>query len=507
MSIKLSKENICINQIVGQKEENFMVEGDEIVPDIKPDVLNIISTNANVCIYKKEIQEGKIRFDGSIYIYTLYVADDETSSVRSISSSLDFSKTVDLENAKPEMQLENRCEVKSIDAKILNGRKISLQANLRLKLSVYSNENVDVMKDVEDISDIQKLNKVYNINSLLGNGTTKVYAKDTVSIDGADNLSEIVKTKINIVNNETKVSYNKVLAKADANIKIVYLTEDNRINCATATIPVMGFIDMQNVNEDNLCDVSYELRNISIKPNNVEEHSIYVEAEIEINCSVYENREMEIIQDLYSPSMDLDYKQKCVKVMQNKRNIRQTCNIRKQEMIPEIGKNKIYDVEVKPVIISSQTANGATTYEGEVSLNFLFAINDGNSISSKTVVEPFSFNVNDENINSNTKIETSIDITTQDFIVMPDESIDVKIDLDFNLNISNMEDINLISEVSKAENRSREKYSIVIYYTKVGDTLWNIAKRFGSTIEEIIKINKIEDENNIMPGEQLFIPR
>ena len=38
-------------------------------------------------------------------------------------------------------------------------------------------------------------------------------------------------------------------------------------------------------------------------------------------------------------------------------------------------------------------------------------------------------------------------------------------------------------------------------------TLWNIAKRFGSTVAEIVKINEIENPDVIMPGEQLFVPR
>ena len=507
MSIKMSKENICINQIVGQKEENFLIEGDEIVPDIKPDVLNIISSNGTICIYKKEIQDGKVRFDGSVYIYTIYVADDEIASVRCINSSLDFSKTIDIEGIKPDMQLETCCEIKSIESKILNGRKISLQANIKLKACVYSNENIEIMKDVEDVMDIQKLNKTYNINSLLGRGNTKVYAKDTIQIDGADNLSEIIKTKIQITNKETIVSYNKVLAKADANIRIVYMTEDNRINTVTAKIPVMGFIDIQNVNEDNLCEVNYELKNISIKPNSIEEHSIYVEAEIEIACFVYENRQIDIIQDLYSPSCNLEYKQKNIRIMQDKRTIKQVCNIRKQEAIPEIGKNKIVDVEVRPVIINSQVVMGRVSYEGEMNLTFLYETSENGRINSKTLVEPFSFNIADDKVSTRTKIETNISVNMQDFIVMPDESIDIKVDLEFELNISNMEDINIIDEVDRVENRDREKYSIVIYYTKTGDTLWNIAKRFGSTIDDIVKINKIENPDLIMAGEQLFIPR
>ena len=40
MLLKLKKEKVCVNKIIGQKVENIVVEGDIIVPDIKPDILN-----------------------------------------------------------------------------------------------------------------------------------------------------------------------------------------------------------------------------------------------------------------------------------------------------------------------------------------------------------------------------------------------------------------------------------------------------------------------------------
>lgn len=36
--------------------------------------------------------------------------------------------------------------------------------------------------------------------------------------------------------------------------------------------------------------------------------------------------------------------------------------------------------------------------------------------------------------------------------------------------------------------------------------MWKIAKRFGSTVEDIARINGIEDENKIYPDQKLFIP-
>ena len=57
--LNLKKEKVCVNKIVGQKLENIVVEGDIIVPDIKPDILNTISSSGTVCIYKKEAMERK----------------------------------------------------------------------------------------------------------------------------------------------------------------------------------------------------------------------------------------------------------------------------------------------------------------------------------------------------------------------------------------------------------------------------------------------------------------
>ena len=59
MVVETSKNQIILNQIVGQKKESRLLETDVIVNDIKPDVLNIISTNGVVSVYKKEIMDGK----------------------------------------------------------------------------------------------------------------------------------------------------------------------------------------------------------------------------------------------------------------------------------------------------------------------------------------------------------------------------------------------------------------------------------------------------------------
>ena len=115
---------------------------------------------------------------------------------------------------------------------------------------------------------------------------------------------------VSLTDKDIKVSYNKVLTKAEAEIKIMYLTEDNRIKTITGKIPVVGFIDMPNISEEHICKTDNEIKNILIRPNSSEEHSIYVEIEIETNCMAFEKEEIALIQDLYSPSQNLSFSQK-----------------------------------------------------------------------------------------------------------------------------------------------------------------------------------------------------
>mgnify|MGYP004508189241 FL=1 len=505
MAIETIKDSLTLNQIIGQKRESFVVEEDCIVPDVKPDILNIISASGIVCIYKKEIMDEKIRLDGCVNTYIMYLADTEENQVRSLNTNIDFTQMIDVEKIKSEMNLDANVVLKGIEAHVLNGRKLHVKAILEIDAKVSSNENIEYAKEINNLRDVQCLNKEIQINSLIGTGNTKIYAKDTINIDEADNLVEVMRADVRITNRDVKTSYNKILIKSDLQVKIIYLTEDNRINIKEATIPVVGFIDLPNISEEHTCNVKYEIKNIIIKPNNVEEHSIYVEAEIEVYCEAYENKNLEMIQDLYSPTHELKFSKKNIKVTQNQNTRKQTYNIKEKQVIPEIGSRKIYDVEVQPIIEEQTILNDRIIYDGDLKLNFLYAGNVG--IETKEISLPFSYTMDFEGINSNNNVDTVIEIEAQNFVVMPDESIEIRVDLGFTAISGKDGNVSIIDEITEAEDRSTCQYSMIIYFVKPGDTLWSIAKKFGSTVEDISRVNGIENSENLQIGKQLYIPR
>lgn len=503
MVLNTTKESICVNQIIGQKLDNVIVEGDMIVPDIKPDILNTISNSGNVCIYKKEVLDGKVRLDGSVNVYIVYLADNEEGDIRSLNTTLDFTNIVDFEACKPGMSLDESVSIKNIECNVINERKLGIKVTLDTNVKVYSNENIEVIKEVVDMPNLQLLEDLLEINSLVGEGNTKVHAKDTIMLDNIDNLAEVLKTDIKIINKETKVSYNKILAKAEAEFKILYLTEDNRINSVTSKVPIMGFIDIANVIDTHICNTKYKLKNIIVKPNGGEEHSVYVEAEIEITCFVYEKKTVRIIKDLYCPNMEIRFTQRNIETRAYMESNKESLLLKERFVLEE--NSKIYDTDLKVNIISTRIQNGMIYYEGELEVDYLYGGSNFNQLKTNNIKFPFNHSIT---LNSTTRsiVETNVSVQDASVVIIPDNSVEINANIEFFVETYKDEEINIIEEID-LEEMEMNTCSMTIYYTKHGDTLWNIAKMFNSTVEEIARINNIENPEKIDVGMQLYIPR
>lgn len=508
MLVDSNKESLCINQIVEEKEKVVNIEGDVIIPDVKPDILSPVNTSGNVCIYKKEILDGKIRIDGSININVIYLPEnqEERSGIRGLTTSLDFTEIIDSEKARVGMNSKESLQIQDIECKVLNGRKINIKVCLKITTTLYSNENISIIREVNNMEHLQKLSNNTQINSLIGEGSTKIYAKDTINIDNVDNLVEILKTDIQIINKDMKISYNKVLAKADLEVRMLYLTEDDRIGRAKGIIPIMGFIDIPNISDENICDLNYYIKNIIVKPNSIEEHSVYVEAQIGIDCFAYETKEIDIIEDLYSPFENVVLTKKTIRAMTEKEKIKDVCLINEQVQIPEIVNNRLYDVEIMPKITKQTELNNQIVYEGEIGLNFIYEGESELSLNTRKEKIEFNFKVSINDSKMSRNIQTEIEIKESDFIVQ-NGNIDCKLQLEFNIDVVNNTNIDIIDTINIEEDKEVKNYSMVIYFVKKGDTLWKIAKRFRSTVEDIVNVNNIENPNVIMEGMQLFIPK
>lgn len=503
MEINTTKETLNVNKMICEKREMINIQGDMIVPDSKPDILNTINTTGDACIYKKEIMDGKIRLDGNILTYIMYLADGGQDNIRGLNTGLDFSETINVPELQEGMNVDVTPVVKLIECKVLNGRKVGIKVTLEVSMKIYSKESVEIITGLND-ENIQVLGQNMKVNSLLGDGTTKAFVKENISIPNTDNLAEILSLQISLVDKDIKISYNKVLAKSEVEIKMAYLTEEGNICKLQTRLPLVGFIDMPNIQEENVCETSYMIRNIIIKPNSIEEHSIYIEMEVEISCMAYEEKEIRTIQDMYCPGEKMNFEKMMVNTITDKQYKRSVCNIREKVNVPELEAGTIIDVTITPTINKENRLSGRIVYEGELELNFIFTDNSAVGINTKKVSLPFEQSV--DGIAENSKADTRIEVSSQEFLNQSG-IVSSNLDLNFEIDSYRSASIPVINNISTTPQEELEDYSVIIYVVKAGDTLWKIAKRFGSTVDDIIRVNGIERPDRLNVGEKIYIPQ
>ncbi len=272
------------------------------------------------------------------------------------------------------------------------------------------------------------------------------------------------------------------------------------------TIPLMGFIDIIGVSEDNICDVKYRLKNIIVNPNRKEDHSINVELEFEIFVRAFENKEINIIQDMYSPSKNLSFKENKISTMVNMKNTLDTMNISEKIKLEDVEYTKICDVQLIPIINEIKIIKNKIIIDGEIELNMLLENNSGDNIITLNQKIPLNSTCEIEGIRENSQVELIIVPKFREFIV-DNMEVTAKIDLELNITSYNLETVNVIDDIEEKEGDNDHPYSMVIYFVKPGDTLWKIAKKFRSTVDDIARINNIENPDKINVGMQLFIPK
>lgn len=486
----MEKNKIIINKKLVEKEKNVEIYGDIIVPDIKPDIVNIINSNANTYIYKKEVNENKVRLDGNIDAFVIYLADN--GETRSIQTTLNFSEILEDSQIITTMKAKENVNLVTIESKILNERKISIKAEIVLKIEMWENEEIEFINNIDEELDIQKLEEKLTVKSCVGENSNKTSIKENLKANTESKIAEILKTDIELCNLENKISYNKILAKADANIKILYLSEENKIERIESSIPVMTFLEMANVLDTNICETEYNIRNMLYKIDTKDMSSIEIQIEYEVNCIAYENKEIDIIQDMYSTTRNITFNKKEATLKLATEEEKKKINIDERVLVEDIS--TIYDVNCTPVITNKNNNN----YEGEVCLDILFEADNRNGLNFQQVKIPFVFKSDIEVKNSDFNLED------KQFTVN-NEYVNCSLIININNNEKCMKKISIIENIEIQEIEEDCEYKMVVYFVKKGDTIWNIAKKFKVYSKNILKTNNLEENCRLNVGDRLYI--
>jgi LysM repeat protein len=514
-AIELIKENIEYEQLLGENSADTVIKAEYLIPDTLPDVTEILMLDVKPSITKMESMQDKVYIEGQVEYNILYLAKEDAGlGVHNVNYTDKFSNYVDIQNAEHNLKCEAECNVEHMDCSIINERKISVGGVIRLKSAVYKDYQFEIIKDIATSSNIQMLKRPAEVDKIIGTAKGDLIAKSNMVISmDKPQIGVVLKCDIKIHKKEVKLMDDKVQVSAFALIEMLYRGQDTRdIIYMKDDVFLTKEIDVEGVNPsmEVFDDYNIDAMEFDIKEDDLgEKRRVDVEAFVSFGVKVMSKVQVDMIEDTYSPQllMEMNKRDYMLNVMHGQ-GIKEAIVKENVELSPDLPRpSSVIMCNGSVSVTDKKLVEDKIVVEGIIKVDVLYKTdNEEANVSMVNEELPFSTAVEipDSKIDmqcitkaSLENIEASIEANT----------IAVKAVITIYGRVNYTVQKDFLVELSPIEGElPKKKASITLYAVQPGDTLWKIAKQYLTSIEELMKINSLEDAENLTVNQKLLIP-
>lgn len=515
MAVELIRDLLKIDQVVGREEIQALIEGEITVPETKPKINKILKIDGDVQVTGTKVMKDKMIVSGIVDFKVLYNASDEIQSVHSINASTDFREEIEIESLDEKASAEVNAKVEHVDYGLAGDSKISVKTVLDIESKVFLDNNIDIVKDIKGTEGLQILKERIKYNDILGISTSSTLVKEAFELEESmPDIVDVLRVDVKVHERETKVVDDKVIVAGVVACSIMYFGDDeeNKVNYLSHEIPFTHFVEIPGAVRDMDCKLKLKAGevNYDIKEDiNDDIRIIDIESTVEIEAKVYNQVEKEVTVDTYSPNKKIDIKKQEVMVTENigQNIIEETINGKIDVSEDKEIIKAIYNINGRPLITDYRLIENKVIIEGILELDMLYLAEADNEIKDVKQEIPFKTCVEIEGVNDTMEVEVENILKDISYKQLNSHEVEVNTIVKNAVSVNRIKKINIVTEAVETDEiiDKNIRPSITIYIVQKDDTLWDIAKRYNTTVEELISSNDILTPENIMPGEKIII--
>lgn len=512
----LIKKNIHMNKLKCKSSLQMTLDNDFNVPDVKPDIEHLVKEQGDIRISDVKAMNGKLIVKGTLLFNVIYVSDDNSRPVYNLSGEIPFDEVINMEEGCSEDDVTVRWDLEDLTAGIINSRKLSVKAVVRLNVSIEDIYDQETAVGVESDEDVRYMNKVFPITGIGISKKDTYRVKDEIHIpSNKGNIFDIIYNEVDLRNVECRLMDQKFTLKGEIPIFIMYIAEGDTagLEYYETELSFNGMIDCGGCNEQMIDNITCSVLNksLEIKPDSDGEQRIVdVEVVLDLDIKAYQEEEVEAISDVYSPKCeciptyrDAVYENLLVK---NSSKARVTDHIRVDESKPEMLQICHANGCVKMDEINM--VEDGLEVEGVIDISIMYISSDDTQpLNSMKGVIPFTQLVEVRGINPDCSYEIKPSLEQMNVAMIDSDEIEIKAVLSLDV-IVFQKIVEKIMVDLEAQDLDMEMIqampSVTGYIVKPNETLWDIAKKFYTTMEALQEMNELET-TNVYPGDKILI--
>ena len=479
---------------------------ESIVPDACPDILRIVDTEALVCLKSKEAQEGRLEVAGTARCAILYLPDG-AQELRRMTVSIPFTCPLEAPGLDRGCRVAAVPRVQAADARMLNPRKVLVRVALAVDVQAFAPQTASFCDGVEcdESAGIRQLTETQTACLVEAVEEKPFTFSDDLSLSGSRPAAEeLLKTRVDLLCNESKIIGSKLIFKGEAGVQVLYRASDGALCSAGFQLPFSQIMEVPEVGEEADCALQVALTGCECALAGEEGRTLSLSLAMLAQAVVREERQVVLLSDLYSTVYPLTAQRETYPFSRLLEHAQRRITVR--ELLETASPvREVCDVYVDIGAVTAAREGAQVELSAETWVTVVYQGEDGGLSAVR------------RSIPAACPVELPEGASCTCRCTCPGErsaapaggGVEVRYPLDLRYLALVPHSAAGVTQVHLDETAPRDtsgQPSIVLRMVGEGERLWDIAKAYGTTTEDIVQANALGEEAP-PAGELLLIPK
>ncbi len=514
--MELIKKNIHMNRWKARAATQLTLDDDFIVPDTMDDAEQVILGTGDIQIESFRSQGERVTVKGKMDFRILY--RKAGGGLQALAGSMPFEESINVEGLEDRDYTSAAWELDDLNIGMINSRKLSIKALVTLEVTAEALYDVEAAADVEaggSGAEIEVLREKIEVAAIAVRRKDTYRIKETISLSGnKPNINHILWSEMRLCSSSARPMDGKIWLEGELIVFVIYdgEGENETVQWLEESVPFSGELDLPEASEDMIPQISMRLihRDIEARPDyDGEMRELEADAVLELDMKLYREEETQLLGDMYSTNRELvlETGEACFDRILTKN----LCKCKVSDKIDLGNMGRILQIchshgTVK--IDETESDSDGLQIDGVLEVELLcLTADDDEPVRAATEAVPFHYTAEAKGITAESIYQMNTGLDQMTAVMTGGDMVEIRAVINIDLLVLQPVKQQVITSVREEPmdvQKLQKMPGIVGYIVQPEDSLWKIAKKFHTTVDNIIETNVLPSEA-IRPGDKLIL--
>lgn len=509
MDLRVTGQSVAANEVMFDQSVEQAIDTEFTLPDYCPDISRVLKCKVTPSINSRAVSGATLNLEGTVAINLLFA--DSDNSINSYEYQTPFNRALEVGQGLESGYVQLKVKPDYVNCRAITPRKLDIHGAITMHTKIICRHATEIITDV-DSPDIQMRRGNSEATTPMGTSEKHMIIEEELEIgQGQPSIRCLLRSDGRAVSTDCKIISNKAVVKGELLVSILYCPEgENRPQTLESSLPISQIIDIDHVNESCECDVSIDVTSLDIKPRtgmSGEARSFSMCAKLCICVSAYCNAEVPVIYDAFSTKYEADVQKSDIVFEKIVSPIHENYLCKKTLEFSEDAIGTVVDLWCDNQVGNVRTENKQLVINGTVQICILAFDTKNSPVYYERPVD-YEYRYDLEKVPSVMRCEPQIVAVASSYTLISSERIEVRVELGITaavFEISKVPAVTAVEVNESAPKKRQDDTALVIYYTEPGEDVWDIARKYNTSPNEIVNLNELSEET-LPGGKMLLIP-